>query len=55
MKQYNFDSFIVKDASWFDVFKWLVTRGKKGKLYIVIKNPPPKHFNCRCSVVDEVV
>lgn len=54
MKRYRFDEFIVVNAGWLDIFKCLITRGKKGKLYTVIKNPPPQHVNCRCNMAEQI-
>lgn len=41
---------VVINAKFIDVLKWLLTNGKRGKLYTIIDNPPPNHINCKCSI-----
>lgn len=40
-------------ASRIDVFKWLITGGRFGRLYFVkrvtVTTMPPDHVNCRCG------
>jgi len=48
--KYDFD-FVVCNASFWEVFKFVVTFGKRGRLYQVYRNPPPLvHANCRCTI-----
>ncbi len=44
------------DASRWEIFLYLITNGRKGRLYHVVNYPakiwqtPPEHINCRCSM-----
>lgn len=43
----------VTPASRIDIFKWLITGGRFGRLYFVERVTttilPPEHVNCRCE------
>lgn len=43
--------FTVCNASFWEVFKFIISLGKKGSLYRVYENHwPPSHENCRCVI-----